>query len=162
MLKHAFGNATEGIYLRTRSDGKLFNVSRLKAKTRVREVCLRDFLFADDAAVITHTEEELQRPMQSFTVTCEDFGLTVSLSKTQVMGQDVDAPPSISIHEYELKAVHEFAYLGSTVTHSLSLETELNKRIGKAASTLSRLTKRVWTTASSQSTRKCRCTGLVW
>ena len=27
MLKHAFGPAAEGIYLRTRTDGKLFNLS---------------------------------------------------------------------------------------------------------------------------------------
>ena len=67
MFKHAFGTATEGIYLQTRSDGK---VSRLKAKTRVWEVCLSDFLFADDAAVITHTEEELKWLMQHFTVAC--------------------------------------------------------------------------------------------
>ena len=64
MLKHAFGTATEGVYLRKRSNDKLFNVSRLKAKTRVQEVCLRNFLFADDAAVTTHTEEELQQLMQ--------------------------------------------------------------------------------------------------
>ena len=37
LLKHAFGSATEGIYLRTRSDGKLFNLSRLKAKTKVQQ-----------------------------------------------------------------------------------------------------------------------------
>ena len=34
---------------------------------------------------------------------------------------------------------------GSTITDNLSIESELNKRIGKAAITLSRLTKRVWT-----------------
>ena len=27
MLKHAFGTAIEGVYLRNRSDGKLFNLS---------------------------------------------------------------------------------------------------------------------------------------
>ena len=83
--------------------------------------------------------------MRRFTVAChsEDFGLTLSL-KIQVMGQDVDVPPSTRIHEYELEAVHEFAYLGSTITDSLSLEIELNRRFGKAATTLSRLTKRVW------------------
>ena len=32
MLKHAFGPAAEGIYLRTRTGGKLFNLSRLRAK----------------------------------------------------------------------------------------------------------------------------------
>ena len=60
------------------------------------------------------------------------------------MGQDVESPPSITISEHELEAVHDFTYLGSTITDSLSLDSELNKRIGKAATTMSRLTKRVW------------------
>ena len=34
LLKQAFGDATEGIYLRTRSDGKLFNLSRLRASPK--------------------------------------------------------------------------------------------------------------------------------
>ena len=34
-------------------------------------------------------------------------------------------------------------YLGSTITDNLSIDSELNKGIGKAAMTLSRLTKRV-------------------
>ena len=40
--------------------------------------------------------------------------------------------------------VHEFTFLGSTITDNLSLDTELNERIGKAATTLGRLTTRVW------------------
>ena len=55
VLKHAFGEATEGIYLQTRSDGKLINLARLKAKTNVREILIRDVLFADEAAVAIHT-----------------------------------------------------------------------------------------------------------
>ena len=35
LLKHAFGAATEGVYIHTRSDGSLFNLTRLKAKTKV-------------------------------------------------------------------------------------------------------------------------------
>ena len=56
VLKHAFGTAQEGIYLRTRSDGRLFNLARLKARTKVRNALIRDMLFADDAAVVTHTQ----------------------------------------------------------------------------------------------------------
>ena len=41
--------------------------------------------------------------------------------------------------------VQQFTYLGSTVTDDLSLDTEINQRIGKAATTLARLTTRVWT-----------------
>ena len=145
LLKHAFGSTTEGIYLRTRSDGKLYNLSRLRAKSKVRLKCLRDFLFADDAAVTTHTAEDLQRLMTCFSDACRDFGLTINLKKTQVMGQDTGSPPAITISNHQLEVVDDFVYLGSTISNSLSLDNELNKRIGKAATTMSRLTKRVWT-----------------
>ena len=78
LLKHAFGSTTEGIYLRTRSDGRLFNLARLRAKTKVREVLIRDMLFADDAAVATHTQRELQSLMDRFSQACKDFGLTTA------------------------------------------------------------------------------------
>ena len=145
MLKHAFGSVTEGIYLRTRWDGKLFNLSRLRAKSKVQLKCLCDFLFTDDAAVTAHSAEDLQQLRTHFSKTCRDFGLTISPKKTQVMGQDVDVPPSISIFNHELDIAHDFVYLGSTIFDSLSHDTELNKRIGQAAVTMSRLTKRVWT-----------------
>lgn len=144
LLKHAFGSATEGIYLHTRSDGRLFNPARLKAKTKVREALIRDMLFADDAAVTTHTQQELQTLMDRFSQACKDFGLTISLKKTNVLGQGVEEPPSITIDDYELEVVNQFTYLGSTISSNLSLDTELDKRIGKAATTLARLTTRVW------------------
>ena len=53
--------------------------------------------------------------------------------------------PAITINDYELDVVHQFTYLGSTITHNLSLDAEINKRIGKAASTLAHLKTRVWT-----------------
>ena len=145
LLKHAFGSTTEGIYLRTRSDGRLFNLARLRAKTKVREVLIRDMLFADDAAVATHTQRELQSLMDRFSQACKDFGLTISLKKTNVLGQSTETPPSITIDDYELDAVHQFTYLGSTITDNLSLDTEIDKRIGKAATTHACLTTRVWT-----------------
>ena len=141
-LKHAFDTTTEGIYLRTRSDGRLF---RLRAKTKVRKVLIRDILFADDAAVATHTQEELQPLMDCFSQAGNDFGLTISLKKTNVLGQDTDAPPVLKIDDYELDAVCQFTYLGSTVTDNLSLDAEIDKRIGEAVSILARLTARVWT-----------------
>ena len=143
MLKHAFDTTTEGIYLRTRSDGRLFKLARLRAKTKVRKVLIRDMLFADDAAVVTHTQEELQSLMDCFSQACKDFGLTISLKKTNVLGQDTEALLVIAIDNYELDAVCQFTYLGSTITDNLSLDAEIDKRIGKEASTLARLTARV-------------------
>ena len=111
----------------------------------VRKVLIRDMLFADDAAVATHAQEELQSLMDCFSQACKDFGLTISLKKTNVLGQDTEALPVITIDNYELDAVCQFTYLGSTINDNLSLDAEIDKRIGKAASTLARLTARVWT-----------------
>ena len=144
VLRHVFGTSQEGTYLRTRSDGKLFNLSRLKAKTKVRETTIREMLFADDAAVATHEQAELQSLMDRFSGACKEFGLTISLKKTNVLGQDTPASPVITIDDYELDVVHEFTYLGSTITDNLSLDAEIDKRIGRASTTLARLTKRVW------------------
>ena len=144
LLKHAFGTAKEGIYLHTRSDGRLFNLARLRAKTKVREVLIRDMLFADDAAVATHTQAELQRLMDCFSAACKDFGLTISLKKTNVMVQGSEVRPGITIDDYQLENVDQFTYLGSTLCSNLSLDSEIDKRIGKAATTLARLTSRVW------------------
>ena len=53
--------------------------------------------------------------------------------------------PAITIIDYELDGVEQFIYLGSTIADNLSLDTEIDKRIGKAATTLARITSRVWT-----------------
>ena len=72
-------------------------------------------------------------------------GLTISLKKTNVLGQDTMELPAITINHYQLDVVEQFTYLGSTITGNLSLDTEIDKRIRKAATTLARLTSRVWT-----------------
>ena len=61
MLSHAFKTSTEGVFLHTRADGKLFNLARLRANTKVRHVVIREMLFGDDAALVTHTMEDLQQ-----------------------------------------------------------------------------------------------------
>ena len=144
LLKHAFDEATEGIYLHSRSDGKLFNVARLRAKTKVEKILIRDMLFADDAAVATHSEHQLQSLMDRFSQACKDFGLTMSLKKTNVLAQGAESQPKISVDNYELEAVNQFTYLGSTISSNISLDAEIDKRVGKAATTLARLSSRVW------------------
>ncbi|XP_076436205.1 uncharacterized protein LOC143275812 [Babylonia areolata] len=75
LLSYAFSQSEDGVYLHTRSDGSLFNLACLHAKTKVRQ---------------------------------------------------------------------DFTYLGSTISSSHSLDTILNKQIGKAATAMARLAKRVW------------------
>ena len=145
MLIFAFGDSMEGIYIRTR-DGKLYSLSRLRAKTKVLIALIRDLLFADDAAIVVHSEEQLQKLMDKLPYSCKAFGLTISIKKTEVLTQGViDHPPIITVDDKVLKNVDKFTYLGSTVTSKISLTVEINSRIGKATGVFSNLEERVWT-----------------
>ena len=127
-----------------KSDGRLYNITRLRANTKVCVTIIRDVLFADDAAVTSHTEQDLQCLMDRFYQACKDFGLTISLKKTNVLGQDVNTSPVITINNYKLEVVQQFTYLGSTISENMSLDAEINKPIGKAARTLGQLIIQVW------------------
>ena len=55
LLSFAFGSSP---------DGKLFNLARSWSKTKVTSVLLREMLFADDAALASHTKSGLKRLME--------------------------------------------------------------------------------------------------
>ena len=140
LLKHAFKFTEEGILLRTRSDGKLFNPARLRAKTKVRKAILRNFIFADDAALVAHNAEMLQSLLNQFSSAYEAFRLTIGLKKTKVN----EASPTLTIKDHTLEVVPQFTYLGSTTSNNACLDVELGKRIGKTATNMAKLSARVW------------------
>ena len=147
LLRHAFEDCFEGVNIHTRADGNLYNISRLRAKRKVENVLIRELLFADDAALTSHSEIGLQLLVDKFSEACKDFGLTISLKKTNIMRQGTDCFPAISIEGNTLDVVDDFTYLGSNITSTLSLEKEIETRIGKASSLMARLNKRVWNNA---------------
>ncbi|KAK4328599.1 hypothetical protein Pmani_001075 [Petrolisthes manimaculis] len=109
----------------------------------LHELLCTELLFADDAAVVSHSEKHLQQLISKFTRACKEFGLTISIKKTNVMGQGVNSPPSIYIDNKALDVAENFTYLGTTITNNLFLNTELDRRIVKASAVMSRLNKRV-------------------
>ena len=60
------------------------------------------------------------------------------------MGQEVSEAPAINIDDRTLVVLQELIYLESTITKNLPLNEDINMRIGKATSVMSRLAKRVW------------------
>ena len=156
LLRYAFKDSSDGIWLHTRADGGLFNAARLRAKTKTTDVLIRELLFADDAALTAHTEIGLQQLVSSFSNACKEFGLQISLKKTNIMAQDTQSPPTINIDNENLEVVDSFTYLGSKVSNTLSIEEEINSRIGKAAATMAKLNKRVWqNTKLTEKTKLC-------
>lgn len=73
LLKHAFRTSMEGVYLHTRSDGQLFNLARLRVKTKLCEALIRDMFFTDDTTVTSHTEQQFQHLMDRFSQACREF-----------------------------------------------------------------------------------------
>ena len=110
----------DGVYIRYCTDGSLFSLRHLQAHTKTLEQPFGDLLFADDAAIVAHTETALHHTTSCFAEAAQVFGLEVSMKKTEVLHQPsphvVHHPPRITIGHSELKSVHQFSYLGRTIS----------------------------------------------
>ena len=73
MLKYAFTDVDNGVELKFRTSGGLFNQQRFKAKTLLRQAIIRDLLFADDAALCATSREGAQLLGTSFSAACKAF-----------------------------------------------------------------------------------------
>ena len=148
MLFDAFRDCELGIDIRYRTEGKLFNPRRLQVITKVRETVLKEFLFADDCALNASHEHEMQAELDSFSSACDNFGLTISTKKTEVMCKPAPGnqyhEPQISVNGQTLQAGETFTYLGSTLSRNASIDAEINNRISKASSAFGRLKENVW------------------
>jgi len=148
MLYDAFKNTSVGIPIKHRTSGKFFNLRRLKAKTKVQEDTVRDLLFADDCALNAGTQLDMQQSMDLFSSACDNFGLLISIKKTEVMYQPAPKKPyiepSISVNGQKLHAVDRFTYLGSTLSRVVLIDDEIASRIAKASSAFGRLQTNVW------------------
>ena len=133
----------DGIQLKYRTDGGVFNIRRMKAKTKVREL-----LFADDCALNSNTEADMQQCVNHFSRACDNFGFTISTKKRDVMHQPAPRKmyhePHIIVNDEPLKATDSFTYLGNTFSREANIDVEVNIRLSKANSAFGRLRKKVW------------------
>ena len=85
----------------------------------------------------------MQQSMNRFDESCRDFGLTISTSKTEVMLQPAPPQPysesQIIVDGDTLKAFDDFSYLDRTLSTSVNIDSEVDKRIAKAGSTFGRI-----------------------
>nr|VZI36781.1 unnamed protein product [Spirometra erinaceieuropaei] len=82
MLMDAYRNERPGIRIAYRTDGHLLNHRRMNFQSRVSTATVHELLFADDCALNTASEEEMQRSMDLFSAACENFGLVINTQKT--------------------------------------------------------------------------------
>nr|VZI50187.1 unnamed protein product [Spirometra erinaceieuropaei] len=150
MLMDAYRDERPGIRIAYRTDGHLLNRRRMNFQSRVSTATVHELLFADDCALNTTSEVELQRIMDLFSAACENFGLVINTQKTVVMHQpppnSATAPnaPQINVNGTQLQVVENFPYLGSTLSRNTKIDDEVANRISKASQAFGRLQSTVW------------------
>ena len=87
MLCEAKEDLPDGVYIRFRTDGNLFDLRHRLARTKTIEELITELLFADNCALLAYTEEALQHIVNCFSHAAKNFGLTISLKKTEVLYQ---------------------------------------------------------------------------
>ena len=151
MLVRAFQGMPEGVNLEYRSTGGLYNQQRFNAKSKISHQLVRDLLFADDCALVAHSLTDIQCILDSFSAAAKDFGLTISIKKTELVFQSAQRLPGlltpiVYVDGKPLKTVKAFSYLGSTITEDATMDKEINKRIQAASTAFGKLYHRLWHT----------------
>ena len=119
----------------------------LQREDKITNILLRDLLFADDSALISHSAEEIQMIVDAFANASSKFSLKINIKKTEVMFQPnytTTMEEDITVDETTLNPVQEFTYLGSIIAIYGHIEAEQQKRMSKASMSFGRLRERLW------------------
>ena len=133
---------TCSIQIRFRFDGNLFDLRRLKAKTKVLTEFIREAQYADDIALFSDTPEGLQSLLTSYNQLAKRMGMRINTKKTETMciGNTAD----FYVDGIKLVNVTHFKYLGSILSSDCSMRAELTSRIQAVSCAYGRLRKRVF------------------
>ena len=93
MLTDAFQDGDNGIPIKYSFDGKLINLRRLQAKSKVQTEVLDEFFFADDMTKGAPTEDKMQKGLGHVSDSCDSYDLTISIKKTEVVYQPEPGKP---------------------------------------------------------------------
>jgi len=140
-------SAADGVRIKYRLDGSLFNIRRLQAVTKVTNDTIFDLQYADDAALPSHTPDGLQRQLDAIASAYSRAGLVFNSKKTEVLylPSDSTVPPTFYISGDQLGLTEHFTYLGSIITSTCDLTAEIQHRVNLASASFGRLSKRVFT-----------------
>ncbi|PFX30561.1 Protein sidekick-1 [Stylophora pistillata] len=124
------------------SNGNLFDLRRLKAKTKILTEFIREAQYADDIAIFSDTPEGLQSLLTSYSVVAKRTGLCINTVKTETLC--IGNTAEFFVDGTKLANVDLFKYLGSYVSSDCSMNEELVSRIQATSCAFGRLRKRVF------------------
>ena len=95
-------------------------------------------------------QAKMQRAMDQVSQSCDNYDLTISTKKTEVVHQPAPGKPNnkptitVNINGQKRKVVDKFTYLGSTLSRAVHIDDEVTARIAKASVAFGRLRVNVW------------------
>ncbi|BHF73436.1 hypothetical protein SprV_0401651700 [Sparganum proliferum] len=134
MLMDAYRDERPGIRIAYRTEGHLLNKRQMHFQSRVFTTTVHELLFADDCALNTTSEEDMQRSVDLFSAARENFCRVINTEKTVVMQQPPPntAPlhnaPQISVYGTQMQVLDNFPYLGSTLCRNTKTDDEIVRR----------------------------------
>ena len=146
-LTHTALGEEAGIAVQFRLDGSLFNLRRLQANSKTTITRILELQYADDCAIVAHDHQAMQRALDTFHLVYSSLGLKVNTKKTEIMAQLITPPLEplyFHINQEPIKIVEQFTYLGSILSTSASIDSEIQSRINHASAAFGRLRTRVF------------------
>nr|VZI31345.1 unnamed protein product [Spirometra erinaceieuropaei] len=148
MLMDAYRDESPVIHTVYRTNGHLFNSRRRRPSRRLYTTPVHDLLFVDDCERDIVSECDMQIGIYLFDPAYVNFGLAINTDKTFITHQPLPNAayndPHIHVESTELKTLHSFAYLGTTLFRCIKVEDEVTRRISKANQSFCRLPNHVW------------------
>ena len=97
---------------------------------KVRGQNIKSIRFADDKAIISNNEKDLQHLVSSLEKTAIKYGMKINVGKTKVMNiAKISKPITIKVEGKILDQVKQFRYLGSLIEEDGRCDKEIKARI---------------------------------
>ena len=93
---------------------------------------LEDLDYADDIALLSHTERQTQQKLDRLLQYGEQVGLRANTKKTKLMTVNVNKEVNVNINGEPVERVTSFLYLGSLMSEDGGAEEDIQSRLGKA------------------------------
>ena len=106
---------------------------------------LEDEDFADDIALLSHSQQDMQEKTAKIEAYAKSVGLKINHSKSKIMKINANPNTEVLINNTPLENVEEFKYLGSFLNADGDINREITSRIMNASAAFHRL-KAVWRT----------------
>ena len=108
---------------------------------------MRELLFANEIALVTHSAEEMLQIVDAFSDATKKFGLKINIKKPEVLYQSnstITREEDIMVDGINLNYVLEFTFLASTISSNGCIDDKIQWRMAKASASFGRLRQRLW------------------